>query len=380
MSYDAISLTKSLIQCPSVTPSDAGCLDILTKALTDAGFQCREINRGETKNLWAKIGASQPSILFCGHVDVVPAGSAPWKFPPFEPTESEGYLYGRGAQDMKTSDAAFTAAACRFVLEYPNFNGSISFLITSDEEGDGRDGTKFALEALMKTEEAPMCCIVGEPSCSVKLGDTIKNGRRGSLNGKLILKGIQGHVAYPEKVKNPIHMVGPLISRLSSEVWDEGFGPFPPTSFQISNIHAGTGAVNVVPPVCEITFNIRYNPAHTAKSLEEKIESICRGLGLDYSVAWQESAEPFFAQGTFLTRRLSKAITAVTGIEPVLSTSGGTSDGRFVKNWCPDIVEFGPTNDRIHKIDERVELSQISDLAEIYYQTLRNIFLDQTHE
>lgn len=375
MKEKAVELTEQLISCESVTPNDAGALDLISKELRKAGFQCREINRGQTKNLWAHKGQGSPYLLFAGHVDVVPPGKDGWLFPPFSPTEDNGWLYGRGTQDMKSSDAAFTAAACEFVKNHPDFKGTIGLLLTSDEEGDGKDGTKFVIEQLRGASPAPDFCIVGEPSCAQVLGDTIKNGRRGSLNGKLIIRGIQGHVAYPEKVKNPIHLASPVLLELSQKVWDEGLPPFPPTSFQISNIHAGTGAVNVVPGECEITFNLRYNPKHTAKSLEEEIEKICRQQALDFSIQWQESAEPFFSEKVFFREKLARAIEEETGLKPNFSTSGGTSDGRFIKTWCPEVVEFGPVNDRIHKINERIPLKDIPVLARIYYRTIENIFL-----
>ena len=375
MKLSALDVSKELIRCPSVTPNEAGCFNILKEILSQAGFHCQEINRNQTKNLWAVRGSGHPFLVFAGHVDVVPPGDSNWTFPPFDATENEGFLYGRGAQDMKSSDAAFAVAASRFVLEHPDFQGSIGLLITSDEEGDGLDGTQFALESLKKEYPSPDFCIVGEPSCSSKLGDTIKNGRRGSLNGKIIVKGIQGHVAYPEKVKNPIHATAALLSALVNKVWDNGCPPFPPTSFQVSNIHAGTGAVNVVPPFCEITFNIRFNPLHTEQTLRNEIESICEKLCPEYEADWKCSAVPFQAEGETLTAKLSEAIQEVTQQKPTLSTAGGTSDGRFIKSWIPDIVEFGPVNDKIHKVDERIPIRDVDKLSEIYYQTLKNIFL-----
>lgn len=371
----AVNLTKSLVACKSVTPDDGGSLKLITEELKNSGFCCKEINRRETKNLYAKFGSGEPSLLFAGHVDVVPPGKEGWYFAPFEPTVEGGYLYGRGTQDMKTSDACFIAAAQAFVEKYTDFYGSISLLLTSDEEGDGADGTKFVLEELKKTEPAPNFCIVGEPSCSRKLGDTVKTGRRGSLNGVLTVRGIQGHVAYPEKVKNPIHAAAPLLSELSQTIWDEGFPPFPATSFQISNIHSGTGAVNVVPGECKVTFNLRYNPSHTAKLLEKKIEAICERHKLDFSIDWQESADPFFSDGTVIRNALARAIEDVLGMSPEFSTSGGTSDGRFIRSWCHEVVEFGPVNDRIHKVNERIPVNQIKELCAVYFRTLEIIFL-----
>lgn len=373
MHPDPLELTKKIIACESVTPSDAGCLKILADLLTKYGFSCEEINRRKTKNLWAKYGSGAPTFLFAGHVDVVPPGQDGWKFPPFEPTEHEGFLYGRGAQDMKTSDACFAAAACEFISKHPKFKGTIALLLTSDEEGDGKDGTQYALQVLSGCENSPNFCIVGEPSCSVQLGDAIKNGRRGSLNGKLTVRGIQGHVAYPEKIKNPIHSTVPLLAELSQATWDEGFPPFPATSFQISNIHAGTGAVNVVPGECIITFNIRYNPIHTAASLKEQIEEMCRKYDLDFKIDWQESASPFFSEKPYFQNELALAVQDLTGIKPEFSTSGGTSDGRFIRQWCPEVVEFGPVNDRIHKVNERIPIRDIACLSKIYYRILERI-------
>ena len=364
MQQDPLELTKKLIACESVTPSDAGSLKIFADLLTRYGFICEEINRGNTKNLWAKYGSGSPVFLFAGHVDVVPPGADGWKFPPFEPTEDEGFLYGRGTQDMKTSDACFAAAACEFVSKHPQFKGTIAMLFTSDEEGDGKDGTKYALEVLAEREAAPDFCIVGD-------------GRRGSLNGKLTVRGIQGHVAYPEKVKNPIHSAAPLLAELSQTVWDEGLPPFPATSFQISNIHAGTGAVNMVPGECIITFNIRYTPKHTAASLEKQIEDMCRKHDLDFKIEWQESASPFFSEKPYFRNELARAVQDVTGIKPEFSTSGGTSDGRFIRQWCPQVVEFGPVNDRIHKVNERIPTKDIACLSKIYFRILERIFLSE---
>lgn len=374
MHEKSIELTKRLISCRSITPDDDGSLEIISGELQKAGFQCQEINRGKTKNLWALAGQGSPFLLFAGHVDVVPEGKEGWTFPPFEATENNGWLYGRGAQDMKTSVACFTSAACRFVEKHPYFKGTLGVLLTSDEEGDGKDGTKFVIEELRGKFSAPDFCIVGEPSCTEVLGDTIKNGRRGSLNGRLTIKGIQGHVAYPDKVKNPIHVAAPLLAELAQKVWDKGFPPFPPTSFQISNIHAGTGAVNVVPGTCEIVFNIRYNPMHSADSLKKEVETLCQKNALTYSIQWQESASPFYSEKTYFREELSKSIAEVTGMQACLSTSGGTSDGRFIKTWCPEVVEFGPVNDRIHKINERVPLKDVTALEKIYYRVMKNIF------
>lgn len=372
MEKDALELTKKLISCPSITPEEKGCNRVLIEALGHS-FTTRLINRGSTTNLWATSGHGTPFFLFAGHVDVVPPGENGWIFPPFEPTIKDGKLYGRGTQDMKTSVACFTVAATRFVSEHPEC-GTIGMLITSDEEGDGKDGTVFAVEQLSKEGMKPDCCIVGEPSCNSVLGDTIKNGRRGSLNGFLIVKGIQGHVAYPDKVVNPIHKVVPFLDDLVNTEWDDGTEAFPPTSFQISNIHAGTRAVNVVPGECKITFNFRFNTLHNHKQLEKFVEALCKKHHLKYQLRWQESANPFKTEGTKLSEALLAAIEKTCGITPKFSTSGGTSDARFISKWCPDVVEFGPTNQAIHKVNECIDVKQISLLVSVYYETLKNIF------
>lgn len=372
MENEALELTKKLISCHSVTPDEAGCNKVLKDAL-GSNFAIRMINRGKTTNLWATSGNGSPFFLFAGHIDVVPPGKEGWIFPPFEPTIKDGKLYGRGTQDMKTSVACFAVAAKQFSTDFPDA-GTVAMLITSDEEGDGKDGTVYAVEKLSDEGIKPDCCIVGEPSCSSTLGDTIKNGRRGSLNGFLKVNGIQGHVAYPDKVINPIHKIAPLLDELVKINWDDGTDVFPPTSFQISNIHAGTGAVNVVPGNCQVTFNFRFNTLHTNKQLEEIVENLCKKYCLDYEIRWQESANPFRTEGKRLSDALVSAIRKTCEVTPVFSTSGGTSDARFISKWCPDVVEFGPTNQMIHKVNECVEIDQISRLVYVYYETLKNIF------
>ncbi len=372
----AVELTKALISCPSVTPKDCGCQQIICGRLQPFGFKPRFISRGQTTNLWIRKGDQSPVVVFGGHTDVVPPGSG-WETDPFTPVEAGGRIAGRGAQDMKTSDAAFAVAAERFVQDYPDHKGSIAMLLTSDEEGDGKDGTKYVVEELQKENVKADFCIVGEPTCVSRLGDTIKNGRRGSQNGRLTVKGIQGHVAYPEKVRNPIHSAAPLLAELVATEWDEGYPGFPKTSFQISNINAGTGAVNVVPGTCEILFNLRYSPALTAEKIENRIEEMCRKHGLDYEIDWQRSANPFSTKGQTLCRVLQESIREVCGdVDPQLSTSGGTSDARFISLWCPEVVEFGPINNLIHKANESVSVGEIGALAEIYYKVLVKLIAD----
>lgn len=367
-------LTKELVACRSVTPEDGGSLSIIKDKLQPLGFTCEFINRNQTKNLWATHGSGSPFFIFGGHVDVVPPGDKDWESEPFTPTVSDGFLYGRGTQDMKSSDAAFCCAAIDFVRSNPNHKGTVALLLTSDEEGDGYDGTVYVVNELQKRNLKPDFCIVGEPSCSKVLGDTIKNGRRGSLNGTLTVFGVQGHVAYPEKVVNPIHAVSPVLAELSSEKWDEGYKSFPPSSFQISNIHAGTGAVNVVPGECTVKFNIRFNPRHSFDSLKKRIEQICDKHKLNYKIEWKESARPFISEGRTLEESLTKAIEEVCSVAPKMSTSGGTSDARFISLWCPQTVEFGPVNDRIHQVNERIPLDELHKLYEVYLRNLELLF------
>lgn len=378
---DTFGLTCDLLSRRSVTPCDAGCQDAIADFLKEVGFASRTIARGDTVNLWVQKGSKAPLFLFAGHTDVVPEGNpADWVSDAFTPTVRDGRLYARGAADMKTSDAAFASAARRFVTDYPNHKGSIAMLLTSDEEGDGYDGTVYAVEVLKSEGIAPEWCIVGEPSCSEVLGDTIKNGRRGSLNGKLTVRGIQGHVAYPEKVLNPIHAASAVAAELASRTWGKEYPGFPMSSFQISNMNAGTGAVNVVPASCTILFNIRYNPSVTAESLIEEIEAICRAhtdkAGASFDIEWKKSAFPFATSGEALSKALGDACEKTTGMRPGFSTGGGTSDARFISRWCADVVEFGPTNESIHKVNESIPVGDVDRLAEIYYQTLVHLLAE----
>ncbi len=374
MSQEGLKLATRILSRPSVTPDDCECQEIIFQALEPAGFTRQKINRGSTTNSWLRKGNEEPLFVFAGHTDVVPPGkSEDWKFNPFTPTVSEDRLYARGAADMKTSDAAFAVAAKRFVRDFPNHRGSIALLLTSDEEGDGKDGTVFAVEELKKQGIRPQWCIVGEPSSSKKIGDTIKIGRRGSLNGRVIFKGIQGHVAYPEKVLNPIHIASQVIAEMVARQWGKEYPGFPLSSLQVSNIQAGTGAVNVVPGECIVTFNIRFNPSISADKLIDELEKLFSQYSNSYTVQWQKSAVPFSTSGTSLRKALSESIREVCGIETSFSTSGGTSDGRFIAGWCPDLNEFGPTNTTIHKVNENIGLNEVHQLEEIYYLTLKKL-------
>jgi succinyl-diaminopimelate desuccinylase len=370
-----LELAKALIARRSITTADAGCLDLLAARLAPLGFVCERIDStgptGQVCNLWARRGTARPLIVFAGHTDVVPPGPVEqWQSDPFVPTEQNGMLYGRGAADMKTSVAAAVVAVER-LLATAEPNGSIAFLLTSDEEGDATDGSVRVVEALAQRGAALDCCIVGEPTSVKQQGDMIKNGRRGSLSGKLVVKGIQGHVAYPEKLNNPIHRAAPALAELAATRWDEGNAFFPPTSFQISNIHAGTGVTNVVPGTLDVLFNFRFSTASTAEGLQNRVHAILDRHQLDYDLHWTLGGHPFLTTPGRLVTALTAAIHAETGITPTLSTTGGTSDGRFIATICPEVVEFGPLNATIHQIDECVALADIEPLARIYEQTFR---------
>jgi succinyl-diaminopimelate desuccinylase len=305
---------------------------------------------------------------------VVPTGPLEqWSSDPFQPTVRDGLLYGRGASDMKSSIAAFVVAAEEFVARHPRHAGSISLLITSDEEGPAKDGTVLVVEELVRRGEAIDCCIVGEPTSVDRLGDTIKNGRRGSLSGKLVVKGVQGHVAYPQLARNPVHLLAPALAELAAEVWDNGNDYFPPTTFQVSNIKAGTGATNVIPGTCEVDFNLRFAPVSTAAQLQERIETVLRRHGLQFDLRWTVGAQPFLTQPGSLVDAISGAIAAETGAAPELSTTGGTSDGRFIATMCEQVVEFGPPNATIHKIDECIRVADLEPLKNIYRRTLEQL-------
>lgn len=371
-----LKLTEQLITLESVTPADLGCQQLIQDILHPLGFQCESIQSGNVTNLWAKRGTGKPLIVFAGHTDVVPTGPLEkWHSNPFVPTIRDGILYGRGAADMKCSIAAMLVATEEFVRQNPEHAGSIGFLITSDEEGPAVDGTVVVCDLLKHRGEQMDFCIVGEPTSSKQFGDTIKNGRRGTMSGKLVIHGIQGHIAYPQLAKNPIHTAAPAISELTQEVWDEANEYYLPTSFQISNIHAGTGASNVIPGFLTIDFNFRFSTASTAENLQERVHAILDKHQLDYDLEWIINGQPFLTPKGTLSDALSKAIHSETGLTTELSTTGGTSDGRFIAQICPQVIEFGPTNASIHKIDEHIALNEIDPLKNIYRKTLENILL-----
>jgi len=366
-----LTLAKALIERSSVTPADGGCQDALARRLQASGFVAERFDRNGVSNLWLRRGIRRPTFVFAGHTDVVPTGPLKrWQSHPFCPVERDGFLYGRGAADMKTSLAAFAVAAEEFVARHPDHPGSIAMLLTSDEEGPAVDGTVAVVEALKARSETIDFCVVGEPTCVERLGDTIKNGRRGSLTGHLVVRGVQGHVAYPHLARNPIHALAPALEDLVSTIWDAGSDDFPPTSFQISNIHAGTGAGNVIPGVCEIDFNLRFAPVSSPESLRARIESILFSHEIEFELQWTLGARPFRCAAGTLVGVLSEAIEEVLGVQPVRSTTGGTSDGRFLATICPQVVEFGPQNATIHMVDERVCIADIDPLKDVYRRTL----------
>ncbi|HMV16662.1 MAG TPA: succinyl-diaminopimelate desuccinylase [Zoogloea sp.] len=369
-----LALTRELIARRSVTPEDAGCLDLIASRLTPLGFVCERLDAGGTCNLWARRGTARPLVVFAGHTDVVPTGPlAQWQSDPFEPTERDGFLYGRGAADMKTSLAAFVTAIEDFVASHPHHPGSIALLLTSDEEGDATYGTVHVVNTLKARGETLDFCIVGEPTSVDVLGDMIKNGRRGSLSGKLTVKGVQGHIAYPHLARNPIHLAAPALTELAATRWDEGNEYFPPTSWQMSNIHAGTGTTNVIPGTLEVLFNFRFATVHTADALKQRVHAILDRHGLDYDLAWTLGGKPFLTPRGTLVGALEAAIRDALGRTPELSTTGGTSDGRFIADICPQVVEFGPVNATIHKIDECIALDAVDPLSDIYRRTLEHL-------
>jgi len=368
----ALALAQELIARRSVTPADGGCQALLARRLERAGFRCEPMPFGEVTNLWARRGSGHPLVCFAGHTDVVPTGPlSEWHSDPFVPTIREGRLYGRGAADMKSSIAAFVIAAERFVAERPNHSGSIALLLTSDEEGPSVDGTARVVERLRQRQETIDYCIVGEPSSVDALGDTLKIGRRGSLSGKLVVRGIQGHVAYPQLVKNPIHLLAPALAELARTRWDPGNESFPPTSFQVSNIHAGTGAGNVVPGSVEVDFNFRFSTESTDASLRSRVEAILRKHALDFAIQWTLGAKPFLSRRGRLADIVLEIAKRRTGRAGELSTTGGTSDARFIIDICPEVIEIGPVNMSIHKLNEHIALDELELLPLIYLDTLR---------
>jgi succinyl-diaminopimelate desuccinylase len=366
-----LQLTRDLIARPSVTPEDQGCQDLLAGRLQAVGFDCETLTFGDVKNLWARRGSAGPLLVFAGHTDVVPTGPLErWDSPPFVPTERDGNLYGRGAADMKSSIAAFVVAVEEFVAAHPGHIGSIALLITADEEGPSVDGTVKVCQALSARGEHPDYCIVGEPTSVDQLGDTIKNGRRGSLSGKLTVKGKQGHVAYPHLARNPIHLVAPALVELTTQEWDKGNEYFPATTFQVSNLHSGTGATNVVPGTAVLDFNFRFSTASNAQSLQARVDAVLQGHKLDYDLQWTLGGEPFLTPKGELSKALQQAILDETGVAAQLSTTGGTSDGRFIAKICKQVIEFGPINASIHQLNEHIRLDTLEPLKNIYRRTL----------
>ena len=378
MSNDTLTLAQQLVACASLTPNDNGCQQILIERLKKLGFQIENMRFGEVDNLWARRGDCAPVVCFAGHTDVVPTGPLDqWDSDPFVPTIRNGCLYGRGTADMKSSLAAFITAIEAFIAQHNDHSGSIALLITSDEEGIAVDGTVKVVETLQARGELLDYCIVGEPTCVDTLGDTIKNGRRGSLSGHLTVKGIQGHIAYPHLAKNPIHLAAPAIADLANTKWVQGNEYFPPTTWHISNIHGGTGATNVIPGKLELLFNFRFSTASTVESLKKRVHDILDRHKLEYDLAWELSGKPFLTPKGELADAISDAIRQVTTIDPELSTSGGTSDGRFIADICKQVVEFGPRNATIHKINEHVHVDDLEKLSEIYRLTLENLLIHQ---
>ncbi|MFA5915443.1 MAG: succinyl-diaminopimelate desuccinylase [Burkholderiales bacterium] len=376
MSSATLELARQLIGLRSITPEDAGCQELIGRRLKPLGFALENVRSGEVSNLWARRGQAKPLLCFAGHTDVVPTGPLDqWLSDPFVPSLREGKLYGRGAGDMKSSIAAFVCATEEFVAAHPQHQGSIALLLTSDEEGVAVDGTVRVVERLKARQELLDYCIVGEPTAVDRLGDTIKNGRRGSLSGTLTVKGVQGHVAYPQQVKNPVLLFAPALAELAAIEWDRGNEFFPPTSWQISNIHGGAGATNVTPNSLEVQFNFRYSTASTVDNLKQRVHAVLDRHGLDYSLDWLHAAAPFLTAEGELASAVRAAVRAVTGIEPELSTTGGTSDGRFIIDICPQVLELGPVNASIHKLNEHIEIDALDALKSIYRQVLERLLL-----
>lgn len=372
---DTLQLAKDLISRPSVTPKDEGCQLLMIDRLESVGFSIKSLKFGEVENFWATHGDTGPVFVFAGHTDVVPVGKN-WQTDPFNPIVKDGLLYGRGAADMKGSLAAMVVASERFVADFPSHKGSIGFLITADEEGPAVDGTVKVCEYLKKSNQSVDYCLVGEPSSTEQLGDVIKNGRRGSLNGRLTIIGKQGHIAYPHLANNPIHLAIPALDDLCRELWDEGNDYFPATSFQISNVHSGTGVTNVIPGNTEIVFNFRYSTESTHEQLQDRVAEILDKRALNYIINWEHSGYPFLTPEGDLVNACVDAIQVVKGIDVELSTSGGTSDGRFIAPVLDaQVVELGPLNATIHQVDECVSTQDLDDLTDIYYQVLKNILV-----
>ena len=373
---ETLELTQNLMARRSVTPADEGCQQVMTERLAALGFAIEPLPFGNVENFWARHGSSAPVLCFAGHTDVVPTGPLEeWRTDPFVPSIRDGVLYGRGAADMKSGLAAMLTATQEFVRAHPRHKGSIAYLITSDEEGPSVDGTKRVVETLAARRERIDWCVVGEPSSEASIGDTIKVGRRGSFSGRLTVHGVQGHVAYPQLAENPVHTLAPALAELTSRLWDTGTEHFQPTSFQVSNLNAGTGAPNVIPGELKARFNLRYSPVQTLEALKETVEGILRKHGVRYTLEWYLSGEPFYTPPGTLSDAVGAAVAEVTGSLPKLSTGGGTSDGRFIAPLGAQVVELGVVNASIHKVNECVRLEDIEALHRMYFNVLRNLLM-----
>jgi succinyl-diaminopimelate desuccinylase len=371
---ETLELAKALIARKSVTPADEGCQQMIIDRLVPLGFKAETITHGDVTNLWIRHGTGKPLVVLAGHTDVVPTGPLDkWHSDPFVPTIRDGKLFGRGAADMKTSVAAFVTAAERFVAAHPTHPGSLALLITSDEEGPSVDGTVKVVEELKRRGEMIDYCIVGEPSSVERFGDTIKNGRRGSLTARLIVNGVQGHVAYPQRVKNPVHLAAPAIAEMATTEWDKGNEFFPPTTFQVSNIHAGTGAQNITPGALQVDFNLRFSTESTPETLKARVKAILDRHRLEYTIDWVQGGKPFLTKRGRLVDTLTSVVKEVTGVTPEVNCTGGTSDGRFIFDICPEVAEFGPVNRSIHKVNEAVALEEIEPLVDIYRKAVEKL-------